>query len=100
MDSILTIPTNSFWFSSVWAAGQSPSLGPSAQDFLDQDAALADSLATISQNKTTGFATLATQAAQKRIQAQIKALLDQAGITSSGSTTSTATTPGSSVNKL
>jgi|SRR5215831_5367137 len=96
MNNILTIPTNAFWFSSVWASGQSPSLGPSAQDFLDQDAALADSLATISQNQTTGLATLATQAAQKRVQSQIKALLDQAGISSSG----TATTPGSSVNKL
>jgi len=99
MNNILTIPTNSFWFSSVWASGQSPSLGPSAQDFLDQDAALADSLATISQNQTTGFATLATQAAQKRVQAQIKAVLDQAGI-STGTPSTTASTPGSSVNKL
>jgi hypothetical protein len=53
-------------------------MGPSVQDLLDQGAAVADTFATISQNRTTGFASIALQAAQNRVQAQIKALKEQA----------------------
>ncbi len=73
----------SLWLADAWASlqssGQSSSTGPSIQDFLDQDAALADAFATISQNATTGFASLAAQAAQDRVQAEIAELKQQIG---------------------
>jgi hypothetical protein len=71
----------SLWLANAWqsfrSSLQSSSRGPTIQDFLDQGAALADAFATISQNATTGFASLAAQAAQDRVQAQIAALKKQ-----------------------
>src|SRR5262250_3333028 len=85
--------TNFTWWADAFASQQSSSLAPTSQDFLDQDSALANSLATISQNRMTGLATLATQAAQNRVQAQIKVLQDQLASSSASTPASTVLTP-------
>ena len=98
MTTVSGISGTSLWLTDAWASyrSQSRSMGPSIQDFLDQGAALADSLATISQNRTTGFGSLALQSAQNRVQAAIKALLQQQAAEAAASAPSSGQTTGSS----
>ena len=82
MSTALGISGAALWFTDAWASyratSRSRSFGPSVQDLLDQGAALANAFASISQDQTTGLAILATSAAKKRVDAQIKALKEQA----------------------
>src|ERR1044071_5612045 len=68
----------SLWLADAWTSYRSSllsrSAGPSVQDLLDQGAATANALASISQDRTTGLASIVLQVAQARVQAQIKAL--------------------------
>jgi hypothetical protein len=97
----------SLWLADAWTSYRSSllsrSAGPSIQDLLDQGAATADALATISQNRTTGLASIVLQVAQTRVQAQIKALKEQAlkeasSDSSSGTAGSASSRVGSAVN--
>ena len=97
----------SLWLTDAWTSYRSSlrsrSVGPSVQDLLDQGAATADALATISQNRTSGLASISLQVAQARVQAQIKALKEQAlkdasSESSSGSKSSGSGSVGSTLN--
>jgi hypothetical protein len=82
MSTIFNMGGAGLWFTSAWSASlafsKKKSLGPSIQDLLNQGAAIANAFASISQDQATGIALLATKAAKKRVDAQIKAIKDQA----------------------
>jgi hypothetical protein len=77
-----TIPGAALWFNDAWssslATSRSRRFGPSIEDLVNQGAALANAFASISQDRATGVAILATKAAKKRVDAQIQALKDEA----------------------